>query len=82
MLNEALSMDPGPMLLQTAISIRHIGAQAEPLVRKIETEVYPKIAGDIWGKYKSWMYPMFIGMALDQTLDNCAEASPETKYTD
>jgi hypothetical protein len=31
----------------------------------------PRYAGDIWGRYKSWSYPMFIGMALDQTLVNC-----------
>ncbi len=70
-LSQALKTGPGPMLLQTAIAIRHIGAQARPLASQIKSEVYPKIAGEIWGKYKSWMYPMFIGMALDQTLENC-----------
>lgn len=81
-LSDALDKEPGPMLLQTAISLRQIGARAKPLAAKIENEVYPKIEGDVWGKYKSWIYPMFIGMALDQTLENCAQDSAVRSFND
>lgn len=70
-LSEALKTQEEPMLLQAAISLRNIGSQAKPLIKMINQEVYPNISGEIWGRYKNWMYPMFIGMALDQSLENC-----------
>lgn len=70
-LQEALKEKNEPVLLQVAISVRNIGAKAQPLVRFIQDELYPNISGDIWGRYKNWSYSMFIGMALDQTLINC-----------
>ncbi|MFY0654883.1 MAG: sulfatase-like hydrolase/transferase [Cyclobacteriaceae bacterium] len=73
MLEAGLSESNEPVLLQLAISIRNIGAKAAPLLPKIKSELYPKISGEVWGRYKSWLYPMFIGMALDQTLTNCGE---------
>ena len=57
--------------LQLAIEVRNLGGKARPLIEDIQSILYPKIAGDIWGRYKTWMYPMFTGMALDQTLVNC-----------
>ncbi|NND33102.1 MAG: sulfatase-like hydrolase/transferase [Saprospiraceae bacterium] len=70
-LQECLLTDNEPVLLQVSISVRNIGMKAQPLIPFIREEIYPKISGDIWGKYKSWSYPMFIGMALDQTMKNC-----------
>ncbi len=70
-LREALQTNDEVMLLQAAISTRRIGGEAKPLISFVEDEIYPRIAGDIWGRYKSWSYPMFIGMALDQVLINC-----------
>jgi uncharacterized sulfatase len=70
-LQNALRETSGPALLQVAISVRNIGARAKPLLPLIQSKVYPRIQGDVWGRYENWMYPMFIGMALDQTLINC-----------
>ena len=58
------------VVLQAAISTRRIGKRALPLIPVIE-EVYPAYRGEIWNRYKSWSYPMFIGFALDQTYLNC-----------
>lgn len=70
-LQKKLMLDNEPVVLQAAISVRQIGKKATPLLPAIQNEVMPKYAGDIWGRYRSWSYPMFIGMALDQTLVNC-----------
>ncbi|MCB0689579.1 MAG: hypothetical protein KDC53_23730, partial [Saprospiraceae bacterium] len=70
---KCLNTESEPMLLQVAISLRNIGEAAKPLIPMITESVYPKIEGEIWGKYKSWSYPMFIGMALDQMLTNCQQ---------
>lgn len=70
-LKESLVNSEDAVLLQVAISVRKLGEKAKPLVPFIQEEVYPSIEGNVWGRYKSWSYPMFIGMALDQTLINC-----------
>jgi uncharacterized sulfatase len=62
-----------PLALQAAISLRRTGKKATPLLPVIENEIMPIYAGDVWGRYKNWSYPMFIGMALDQTLINCGK---------
>ncbi|WP_245576564.1 sulfatase-like hydrolase/transferase [Flexithrix dorotheae] len=72
-LKEALTEKNEPVLLQVAINVRNIGEKAKPLVPFIKENIYPEISGEVWGRYKSWLYPMFIGMALDQTLANCGE---------
>jgi N-sulfoglucosamine sulfohydrolase len=70
-LGEILHHDFEPLVLQAAISVRQLGRKAAPLVPVIENEIMPKYSGEIWGRYRSWSYPMFIGMALDQTRINC-----------
>jgi uncharacterized sulfatase len=72
-LKEALYTDYEPVLLQVAISVRNLGKKAEPLIPVIKEDIYPKIAGNVWGRYRTWVYPMFIGMSFDQTLINCGE---------
>ncbi len=72
-LENALSEENEVLLLQVAINVRNIGDKAMPLVPTIKNNIYPKISGNVWGRYKNWFYPMFIGMALDQTLINCGE---------
>ncbi|RKN82694.1 sulfatase-like hydrolase/transferase [Ulvibacterium marinum] len=62
------------VLLHIAVNVRNLGGKAAPLIPLIKEKVFPKIAGDVWGRYKNWSYPMFIGMALDQTLINCGES--------
>lgn len=59
-----------PVVLQASISLRRTETHAAPLVEIVENEIMPRFSGDVWGRYKSWSYPMFIGMALDQTLIN------------
>ena len=66
-------------VLQAAISVRQLGAKANPLIPLIKEEVFPKYSGDIWGRYRSWSYPMFIGMALDQAQINCGLDIPVKK---
>jgi hypothetical protein len=63
------------VVLQAAISIRKLGEKAMPLIPVIE-EIYPAYRGDVWGRYKDWLYPMFIGFALDQTYLNCGLELP------
>jgi N-sulfoglucosamine sulfohydrolase len=53
--------------------IRLLEEKAKPLIPLVKDEIYPKYAGEVWGRYKSWSYPMFIGMALDQARINCGE---------
>ncbi|MEX2565990.1 MAG: sulfatase-like hydrolase/transferase [Cyclobacteriaceae bacterium] len=71
LLKEILHHDFEPLVLQAAIAVRQLGAKAAPLVPDIQNEIMPKYSGEIWGRYRSWSYPMFIGMALDQAQINC-----------
>ncbi|MBD3628222.1 sulfatase-like hydrolase/transferase [Cyclobacterium sp.] len=73
-LENMLKLTDEVQVLQAAISVRQLGEKAAPLLTVIQDEIFPKYAGDIWGRYKSWSYPMFIGMALDQTQINCGIA--------
>lgn len=59
-----------PMVLQAAISLRRTGSDSAPLLPVIENEIMPRYAGNVWNRYRNWSYPMFIGMALDQTIIN------------
>lgn len=70
-LEKMLKLDFEPMVLQAAISTRLIEDKAAPLIPEIQNEIMPRYSGNVWGRYKNWLYPMFIGMALDQTLMNC-----------
>jgi uncharacterized sulfatase len=70
---EFLKSEDEPLALQAAISLRRTGDKAVPLLSAIENEIMPIYAGNVWGRYKNWSYPMFIGMALDQTLINCGK---------
>jgi N-sulfoglucosamine sulfohydrolase len=70
-LNQKLRLEQEPVVLQAAISVRKIGIKAEPLLDAIQNEIMPRYSGDVWGRYRSWSYPMFIGMALDQVMINC-----------
>jgi HEAT repeat protein len=63
------------IVLQAAISIRNLGEKALPLIPVIE-EVYPAYRGEVWDRYRDWLYPMFIGFALDQTYLNCGLELP------
>jgi HEAT repeat protein len=64
------------VVLQAAISARNIGKKAMPLMEIIE-EVYTAYRGEVWGRYKDWIYPMFIGFALDQVYLNCSLELPQ-----
>lgn len=69
-----LQMNEDPtVVLQAAMTARRIGVKAAPLVPVIQQE-FKHYQGDVWGRYKSWVYPMFIGFAFDQTLINCGVA--------
>lgn len=70
-LERMLKLDDAVQVLQAAISVRQLGDKAQPLLEVIQEEIFPGYSGEIWGRYKSWSYPMFIGMALDQTQINC-----------
>lgn len=70
-LAEFLKLTDEPLALQAAISLRRTVKKASPLVPVIENEIMPIYSGKVWGRYKNYSYPMFIGMALDQTLINC-----------
>ena len=70
-LENVLDHDYEPLVLQAAISVRQLEEKAEPLLPVIESQIMPKYSGNVWGRYRTWSYPMFIGMALDQTMINC-----------
>ncbi|WP_232834956.1 sulfatase-like hydrolase/transferase [Pleomorphovibrio marinus] len=73
-LEKGLKDDYEPLVLQAAISTRLLEEKAMPLLPVIQGEIMPKYSGEIWERYRSWSYPMFIGMALDQTQINCGVA--------
>jgi uncharacterized sulfatase len=60
------------LALQAAASIRNLGTAARPLLPAVR-RVLEKYSGDVWGRYASWLYPMFIGFALEQTMINLGE---------
>lgn len=60
-------------VLHAAIALRLLEEKAKPLIPLVKDEIYPNYAGEVWGRYKNWSYPMFIGMALDQARINCGE---------
>ncbi len=71
MIKQYLQLKEEPwVVLQAAMVARRIGTKAQPLVATIQQE-YEHYKGDVWGRYKSWVYPMFIGFAFDQTFLNC-----------
>ena len=65
-----LKDDSPTVVLQAAMAARLIGKKAEPLLDVVELE-FEKYKGDVWGRYKNWYYPMFIGFAFDQIIENC-----------
>lgn len=71
-LSQYLRHEEETVMLEAAMASRRIGTKACPLIPTIK-EIYPKISGEVWGRYKNWYYPMFIGMALDQVRINCGE---------
>lgn len=70
-LEEKLKLESEPVVLQAAISTRLLEKKACPLLPAIQNDIMPKYSGDVWGRYRTWSYPMFIGMALDQAQINC-----------
>lgn len=72
-LNKYLKSENEPTVLHAAIAVRLLEEKACPLIPIIKEEIYPKFEGNIWNRYNSWSYPMFIGMALDQTRIICGE---------
>ncbi|MFD2200391.1 sulfatase-like hydrolase/transferase [Shivajiella indica] len=60
-------------VLHAAIALRLLEEKAQPLVPTVKADIFPKYSGNVWGRYKNWSYPMFIGMALDQARINCGE---------
>jgi N-sulfoglucosamine sulfohydrolase len=70
-LEEILAHHYEPVVLQAAIGVRQLEEKAEPLLPAIENKIMPKYSGNVWGRYRTWSYPMFIGMALDQAMINC-----------
>lgn len=72
-LGKYLQAEEETTVLHAAIALRLLEEKAQPLIPLVIDEIYPKYAGEVWGRYKSWSYPMFIGMALDQARINCGE---------
>ena len=68
--------DRPAVVLRAARACANIGKRAGKMLPAIE-QVYSQYQGEIWGRYKNWSYPMFIGFALDQTLINCGELSED-----
>lgn len=72
-LKKHLSSAHEPTVLHAAIATRLLGEKAKPLIPVVKGEIFPRFQGNIWNRYKNWSYPMFIGMALDQTRILCGE---------
>jgi hypothetical protein len=64
------------VVLQAAIASRDLGKGAKELIPVIE-KIYPAYRGEVWGRYRDWVYPMFIGFAFDQVYLNCGLDLPE-----
>ncbi len=67
-----LSDERSWLALQAAISMRRIGEQACPVAADVEL-ILGTHMGDSMGRYKNWMYSMFVGFALDQVLMTCGK---------
>jgi arylsulfatase A-like enzyme len=72
-LEKYLKSNHGPTVLYAAIAVRLLEEKAMPLIPVIQEDIFPRFEGEIWNRYKNWIYPMFIGMALDQARMNCGE---------
>ncbi|WP_194775012.1 sulfatase family protein [Pararhodonellum marinum] len=72
-LGKHLQAEEETTVLHAAIALRLLEEKAKPLIPLVKAEIYPRFEGKVWGRYKSWSYPMFIGMALDQARINCGE---------
>lgn len=59
-------------VLNAAMTARRIGNAATPLLPIVRSE-FDHYRGEVWNRYASWSYPMFIGMAFDQIRVNCGE---------
>jgi hypothetical protein len=55
--------------LLAATVVRDLGEEARPLLADIRA-ARERHAGDADGRYRNWMFSMFIGFALDQALAN------------
>lgn len=52
-----------------AAVIRDLGKRARPLLTEIQT-ARKRHSGTADGRYRDWMFSMFVGFALDQSLAN------------
>jgi N-sulfoglucosamine sulfohydrolase len=69
-----LKLKPEPTtVLNAAMVARRIDDLASPLLPVIRSQ-NEHYQGKVWGRYASWSYPMFIGMAFDQIRINCGES--------
>jgi hypothetical protein len=64
------------VVLQAAIATRNLKGHAGPMIPLID-EIFPAYRGEVWDRYKDWIYSMFIGFALDQVYLNCGLEIPE-----
>ncbi len=55
--------------LQAARSLAELGIIPSEYIPEVQ-QALSQISGPVWGRYKNYSYPMFIGMALDQVLKN------------
>jgi hypothetical protein len=54
---------------EPAAVIRDLGERARPLLTQIQT-ARKRNSGTADGRYRDWMFSMFVGLALDQALTN------------
>ena len=55
--------------LLAAAVVRDLGEKARPLLAEIQA-ARKRHGGDADGRYRNWMFSMFVGFALDQALTN------------
>jgi arylsulfatase A-like enzyme len=69
-LSKYLKDDRPWLALQAAISVRRLGNSAAPILEDIR-ETRRRYSGSVGGgRYRDWLYAMFIGFAMDQALKN------------
>lgn len=65
------------LTLQAAISVRQLGKRVEPIMDEIK-QTRIKYSGDTGSRgYRDWGYAMFIGFAMDQSLETLGKKIPQ-----
>lgn len=66
----SIYIDTEPAIaLRSARALAESGAAVKPYLAQVQN-LSSRVSGPVWGRYRNWLYPMFIGMSLDMAQMN------------